>query len=118
MGFLIVVTAAAGLFVVYLDRRSLRAAEQAAHARRQLEVLRLAEAEGGQLTASQTAARLGWPLHVAVATLRSLEDGVRVTTLVPEPGVRLFEFPEIIHGSGRRIGHERPDPELPSSAEA
>jgi|GEM_PF-4565263 len=100
-GFLVVVAAAAGLFVLYLDRRSLRDAERAAYVQRQLDVLRLAEAEGGQLTASQAAARLGWPMHAALATLRSLEDGVHVTTVVPEEGVRVFEFPEIIHGSGR-----------------
>jgi hypothetical protein len=116
MGFLAVVLIAAGLSVLYLDRRSLREAEQKAHVQRQLDVLRLAEAEGGQLTATQTAARLGWPLGVALTTLLSLEDGVRVTTLVPEEGVRLFEFPEIIHGSGQRDrGTDVPESALPSS---
>lgn len=114
-GFLVVVAAAAGLFVLYLDRRSARNAEKAAHAQRQLDVLRLAEAEGGRLTASQTAARLGWPVHLALTMLRSLEDGVRVTSVVPEDGVRVFEFPELIHGSGR-LGRA-PTPRLPSLAE-
>jgi hypothetical protein len=96
-GLLIGVTAGAWLFVVYLDRRSLRMAKEAARAQRELDVLRLAEREGGQLTATLTAARLGWPMGVALATLRSLEDGVRVTTLVAGEGVRLFEFPDLIH---------------------
>lgn len=114
-GFWVVVSAAAGIFVLYLDRRILGKAEQEAHLRRQLDVLRLAEAEGGQLTATQTAARLGWPLHVTLATLRSLEDGVRVTTLVPEEGVRLYEFPEIIHGSVRRDRVHGSGSSVPSS---
>lgn len=116
-GSLAAVAVAAGLFVLYLDRRSLRDAEQEAHVQRQLDVLRLAEAEGGQLTATQAAARLGWPLGVALTTLLSLEDGVRVTTVVPEEGVRVFEFPEIIHGSGPRDrGTDVPGSALPSSA--
>ncbi|HEV3050370.1 MAG TPA: hypothetical protein VGX50_08690, partial [Longimicrobium sp.] len=116
LGFVAVVLIAAGVFILLLDRRSLRKAEQEAHVQRQLDVLRLAEAEGGQLTATQAAARLGWPLGVALTTLLSLEDGVRVTTLVPEEGVRVFEFPEIIHGSGRRNrGTDVPGSALPAS---
>lgn len=115
-GLLISVSAGTWLFVVYVGWRSVRIAEQTARARRELDVLRLAETEGGQLTATQTAARLGWPLHVTVATLRSLEDGVRVTTLVPEEGVRLYEFPEIIHGSVRRDRVQGSRSGVPSSA--
>lgn len=100
-GFCVVVMAAAGFGVLYLDRGILRASERAAHAQRQLDVLRLAEREAGLLTATRTAARLGWPMRTALATLRSLEDGVRVTAVVPENGVTVYEFPEIIHGSGR-----------------
>jgi hypothetical protein len=116
-GFWIMIAAAAGLFVLYVDRRILRAAEQAAYVQRQLDVLRLAEAEGGQLTASRVAARLEWPLHQAVTTLRSLEDGVRVTTFVPEPGVRLYEFPEIIHAPVPPDRVRVPGPRLASSSE-
>jgi hypothetical protein len=116
MGFVAVVLIAVGLSVLYLDRRSLREAEKEAHAQRQLDVLRLAEAEGGQLTATQAAAQLGWPLGVALTTLLSMEDGLRVTTLVPEEGVRVFEFPEIIHGSAPRDrGTDVPESALPSS---
>jgi hypothetical protein len=94
---LIAMTAAAGLFVKYLDRRSARQAEQAARAQRELSVLRLAETEGGRLTASLTAVRLGWPTHVALETLRALEDGIRVTCLYQADAVRVFEFHEVIH---------------------
>ena len=96
-GFLAVVAIAAGMFVLYLDRRSARQAEQAARAQRELSVLRLAETEGGWLTASLIAVRLGWPTHVALETLRALEDGIRVTCVIPADGVRLYEFLELIH---------------------
>jgi hypothetical protein len=116
MGFVALVLVAIGLSVLYLDRRGLREADKETHVQRQLDVLRLAEAEGGQLTATQAAAQLGWPLGMALTTLLSMEDGVRVTTLVPEEGVRVFEFPEIIHGSGSRDrGTDVPGSALPPS---
>lgn len=101
-GFWIVVSAAAGIFVLYSVRWSWRKHERAMHEQRRLDVLRLAEAEAGQLTATRTAARLGWPMRVALHTLRSLEDGVRVTTLISDEGVRLYHFPELAHASGKR----------------
>ena len=101
-GFWIVVGAAAGSFVLYSVRWTWRKHEQAMHEQRRLDVLRLAEAEAGQLTATRTATRLGWPLRVALHTLRSLEDGLRVTAMVTDEGVRLYRFPEIIHASGKR----------------
>lgn len=98
-GFWIAASAGAALFVVYSERRSRRAGEQAAHAQRQVDVLRLAETEGGRLTVTGTAARLGWTLRTAVQTLRTMEDGLRVTTLPTADGVRMYVFPELIHAS-------------------
>lgn len=69
---------------------------------RQLAVLRLAEAEDGQLTVTEIAAKLGWSLEVAKATMMSMEDGVRVTTSFTDEGVMLYEFPELIHDPGRK----------------
>lgn len=97
--FWFMVSAAAAAAALYGVRRSVRADEQAAHAQRQMEVLRLAETQAGRLTATRTALRLEWPMRVALATLRSLEDGVRVRTLVTSEGVRVYEFPELIHAS-------------------
>jgi hypothetical protein len=69
---------------------------------RQLAVLRLAESEDGQLTVTEVAAKLGWSIDDADATLRSLDDGVRVTTTVTDEGVMLYDFPELIHDPGRK----------------
>ncbi|HEX2209048.1 MAG TPA: hypothetical protein VHG93_15320 [Longimicrobium sp.] len=75
---------------------------QMAASERQLAVLRLAEAEDGQLTVTEVAAKLGWSMDDAAATLRSLDDGVRVTTTLTDEGVILYDFPELIHDPGRR----------------
>jgi hypothetical protein len=69
---------------------------------RQLAVVRLAESEDGQLTVTEVAAKLGWSIDDAAATLRSLDDGVRVTTTVTDEGVILYDFPELIHDPGRQ----------------
>ena len=69
---------------------------------RQLAVLRLAESEDGQLTVTEVAAKLGWSLDDAAATLRSLDDGVRVTTTLTDDGIILYDFHELIHDPGRR----------------
>jgi|GEM_PF-5085593 len=47
---------------------------------RQVAVLRLAVREGGALTATQVASRLGMPLETALATLRAVEDGGAVAS--------------------------------------
>jgi hypothetical protein len=69
---------------------------------REVAVLRLAQAEGGTLTATQVATRLGWPMETALSTLRAVEDGSHVTSAVTGDGVLVFEFPELIHDVVRR----------------
>jgi hypothetical protein len=100
--FWILVSGAAGILALYTLRWSRQKHEQAMLQQRRLDVLRLAEAEGGQLTATRTAARLGVPLRIALQTLRSLEDGVRVDALVTDEGVRVYRFPELMHAPARR----------------
>jgi hypothetical protein len=75
---------------------------ETARGERQLAVVRLAESEDGQLTVTEVAAKLGWSIDDAAATLRSLDDGVRVTTTVTDEGVILYDFPELIHDPGRK----------------
>ncbi|WP_420127828.1 hypothetical protein [Longimicrobium sp.] len=77
-------------------------AVEMARGERQLAVVRLAEREDGQLTVTEVAAKLGWSVDEAAATLRSMEDGVRVTTTVTDEGVILYDFPELIHDPGRK----------------
>lgn len=83
-------------------RRDAEENEGAEKVHRQLAVLKLAEAEDGQLTVTEVAARLGWTLDVAQETMRSLEDGKRVTTTITDDGIMLYDFPELIHDPGRR----------------
>jgi hypothetical protein len=95
---------AAGVGVLLL-RSAWQDDEAAAHLtaqERQLAVLRLAESEDGQLTVTEVAAKLGWSMDDAAATLRSLDDGVRVTTTLTDEGIMLYDFPELIHDPGRR----------------
>lgn len=77
-------------------------AAQVTRGDRQLAVLRLAESEDGQLTVTEVAAKLGWSIDDAAATLRSLDDGVRVTTTLTDEGIMLYDFPELIHDPGRK----------------
>jgi hypothetical protein len=95
---------AAGVATLLL-RSARQADEQAAEmarGERRLEVVRLAESEDGQLTVTEVAAKLGWSIDDAAATLRSLDDGVRVTSTVTDEGIILYDFPELIHDPGRK----------------
>jgi hypothetical protein len=75
---------------------------EVARGERQLAVLRLAESEDGQLTVTEVAAKLGWSLDDTAATMRALDDGVRVTTTLTDEGIMLYDFPELIHDPGRK----------------
>ena len=88
------VVGAAMLRGVLRERKRVAREEAAA---REVAVLRLANAEGGILTATQIATRLAWPMETAVATLRAVEDGGAVTSTVTDDGVLVFEFRELMH---------------------
>jgi hypothetical protein len=75
---------------------------------REVAVLRLAQAEGGALTATQVATRLGWPLETALATLRAVEDAGPVVSTVSEKGVLVFEFRELTHPARLRAATDEP----------
>lgn len=92
------VVGAALLQAVLRERK--RLAREDAEAR-EVAVLRLAGVEDGALTATLVAARLGWPLETAVATLRALEDGGAVASAVTRDGVLVFEFREVMHDLAR-----------------
>ena len=77
-------------------------AAQVTAGERQLAVLRLAESEDGQLTVTEVAAKLGWSMDDAATTLRSLDDGVRVSTTLTDENVILYAFPALIHDPGRQ----------------
>jgi hypothetical protein len=83
-------------------RREAKKEQRRIEIERQLAVLRLADSGDGSLTSTEVATRLGWPIETALATLRSLDDGVRVTSTVTDDGIILFEFLELIHDPTRR----------------
>lgn len=109
------IIAAAMLRSVVRERK--RVAQQDADDR-EVAVLRLAEAEGGTLTATQVASRLGWPMEMALTTLRAVEDAGPVSSTVTGEGVLLFQFPEVIHHPAwRAASPAAPEPVAASSPE-
>ena len=81
---------------------------------REVAVLRLAEAEGGTLTATQVSTRMAWPVEMALATLRAVEDDGPVVSAVTDEGVLVFEFRELMHHSERL----RPAADAPAAISA
>ena len=61
----------------------------------QTQVLRVASARGGQLTATDVASDLGVTLTVAERVLFAMDDGFRVCSDVTDDGLLVFDFPEI-----------------------
>lgn len=110
-------TAPAWLIAALMLRGILRERKREAQADddyREVTVLRLAAAEGGVLTATRVASRLGWPMEMALATLRAVEDAGPVNSVMTDQGVLVFEFRELIHDPRRA----RPQPEaVPAAAE-
>ena len=95
-------TGAVAVLLLRSARKDEERFSQVARNERQLAVLRLAAEDDGQLTVTEVAARLGWSIDDAAATLRSLDDGLRVTSTVTDEGIMLYEFRELIHDPGRR----------------
>lgn len=58
-------------------------------------VLRLAAEQGGSLTVTEVAARLGWTMPRAEKVLRSLDDGLRVDSEVTDEGIIVYHFLEL-----------------------
>lgn len=100
--FMAAAAALGGGLIVRGLRRDTKKEERRGQIERQLAVLRLADSGDGSLTATEVATRLGWPIGTALETLRSLDDGVRVTSTVTDEGIILFEFLELIHDPTRR----------------
>lgn len=100
--FMAASAALGGALIMRRLRREAKKEERQGQVERQLAVLRLADSGDGSLTATEVATRLGWPIDTALETLRSLDDGVRVTSTVTDEGIILFEFLELIHDPTRR----------------
>lgn len=70
----------------------------------QRKVLKLAAAKGGSLTVSEVASDLNLAIPAAEKILISMDDDLRVRSVISEEGVIVYEFPELMHrrelGSG------------------
>ena len=78
----------------------------------QREVIRIAAARGGRLTATEVAGTMDVSMAAAERVLLSLDDGFRVTSDVTEEGILVFEFRELMTpdpGRGLSSG-EVPEP--------
>jgi hypothetical protein len=65
------------------------------------ETIKLAMEHDGVLTVTDVATDLEIPLGHAEHVLKSLDDGIRVTSSVTEDGVIVYEFKEVIHRQAR-----------------
>lgn len=63
----------------------------------QRKVLRLAAAKGGTLTVTEVATDLNLALPAAEKILASMDDDLRVRSIISEEGVIVYEFPELKH---------------------
>ncbi len=75
----------------------------------QNQVLHVAAARGGRLTATDVAADLELTLPAAERVLFSMDDGFRVRSDVTDEGLLLFDFPEI---RARGLGGPVPGPSM------
>jgi hypothetical protein len=65
--------------------------------RMQRKVLRLAAAKGGTLTVTEVATELDLALPAAEKILMSMDDDLRVRSVISDDGVIVYEFPELRH---------------------
>ncbi len=63
----------------------------------QRKVLKLAAAKGGTLTVTEVATDLNLALPAAEKILTSMDDDLRVRSIISDEGVIVYEFPELKH---------------------
>lgn len=98
--FILAALAAAAGFHAHRRELGRREARRAALlAALQPAVLALARRSGGRLTVTDVSAALRWPLPRARKVLHSLDDGVRVDSVVSSDGVIVYEFREVLHAA-------------------
>lgn len=89
------VTGLTGALVFGWGWKSLQRRREAILQRMQRQVLRLARARSGRLTATDVATELDLSLNAAERVLLSLDDGFRIRSDITEEGILIFEFPEL-----------------------
>ena len=91
------VMGAAGSLAFYWGWSGQQDRRKAIVQRIQRKVLRLAAAKGGTLTVSEVATDLNLALPAAEKILTSMDDDLRVRSVISEEGVIIYEFPELRH---------------------
>ena len=95
---------AGGSLAFYWGWSGLQERRKAIMQRIQHKILRLAAAKGGTLTVTEVAADLNLGIPAAEKILTSMDDDLRVRSVISDEGVIYYEFPELMHrkelGSG------------------
>jgi hypothetical protein len=91
------VIGASGSLMYYWGWNGQQDRRKAIMQRMQRQVLRLAAAKGGTLTVTEVATELNLALPAAEKILMSMDDDLRVRSVISEDGVIVYEFPELRH---------------------
>ena len=88
---------AGGSLAFYWGWNGLQERRKAIMHRIQHKILMLAAAKGGTLTVTEVAADLNLGLPAAEKILTSMDDDLRVRSVISDEGVIYYEFPELMH---------------------
>ena len=91
------VLGAGGSLSFYWGWTGLQERRKAIMHRIQRKVLKLAAAKGGTLTVTEVATDLNLSLPAAEKILTSMDDDMRVRSVISDEGVIVYEFPELRH---------------------
>jgi hypothetical protein len=91
------VIGAGGSLAFYWGWVGLQERRKAIMHRIQRKILRLAAAKGGSLTVTEVATDLNLSITAAEKVLTSMDDDMRVRSVISEEGVIVYEFPELRH---------------------
>jgi hypothetical protein len=88
---------AGGSLAFYWGWTGLQERRTAVMQRIQRKVLQLASLRGGTLTVTEVATDLNLGLPAAEKILTSMDDDLRVRSVISDDGVIVYEFPELMH---------------------
>jgi hypothetical protein len=91
------VIGAGGSLSFYWGWSGLQERRKAIMHRIQRKILKLAAAKGGTLTVTEVASDLNLSIPVAEKILTSMDDDLRVRSVISDEGVIVYEFPELRH---------------------
>jgi hypothetical protein len=86
-----------GSLAFYWGWSGLQERRKAITQRIQRKILQLASVRGGKLTVTEVATDLNLGIAAAETVLTSMDDDLRVRSVISEDGVIVYEFPELMH---------------------